>query len=153
MEFNSNTGELVVNENIRLAKYMNRAALLKTSRNWEIWMTRGNEISAYKLVFKPEGLNEEIILIAFMNCDDDHIGSWHFSPSNGMDGKQPRPEGKFTKKMRTWFIKNFQKKLPIIGEWGRIDAAYDYHNQTTLIVCHYRNTLTSQEPPKSSTFQ
>lgn len=54
-----------------------------------------------------------------------------------MDGFQPKPEGKYTKRIRQWFKNKFNISLPQEHSWGRIDAFYDPHNLTTSIVCTY----------------
>ena len=111
MEFDENTGDLKVISSITISKYMTRTGLIKTSDDWEIWMTRDNKASAYRLIIKPEKFNDEIILIIFMKKNDGPISRWNFSPSNGMDGPQTKPEGKYTKLMRVWFANNFSKKI------------------------------------------
>ena len=53
-----------------------------------------------------------------------------------MNDFQSGPEGKYTRKVRRWFLDELGIMLPQAGIWGEIDAFHDPHNHTTSIFLH-----------------
>ena len=129
-------GYFSVNESIILCRGMKRKNLHSMDQDWEAWIKYEEEVIAYKTSFKREKLR--IIVICFFEKDDGPIKYWDFGPENCMDGFQSRPEGKYTRRLRRWFLDEFGIVLPQAGPWGEIDACHDPHNQTTSVFCAYQ---------------
>lgn len=148
MKFFTQNGQLEITSSIQLFRHMKRNELLSLALPWEVWTSPGGgEPASYRAMFPSPYNNgrEQLILIAFFAADDGPLTGWDFSPADGMDGPQSQREGKYTKRMRGWFLKRFSIKLPQCDDWGHIDAAYDPYNLTTSIVCNYREAFRTKE--------
>ena len=98
-----------------------------------------NIIRDYKFKDGYFSVNESIILFRGMKRKNLHsIKYWDFGPENCMDGFQSKLEGKYTRRLRRWFLDEFGIVLPQAGPWGEIDACHDPHNQTTSVFCAYQ---------------
>ena len=115
---------------------MKRKNLYSTSQNWDVWVRHENDEIAYRASFKIK--KSTIIIICFFEENDGPIKFWDFGPAKGMNGFQSGPEGKYTRKVRRWFLDELGIMLPQAGIWGEIDAFHDPHNHTTSIFCIYR---------------
>ena len=129
-------GYFSANESIILCRGMKRKNLHSMDQGWEAWVKHEEEVIAYKTSFKRKKLR--IIVICFFEKDDGPIKCWDFGPENCMDGFQSKPEGKYTRRVRRWFLDDFGIVLPQAGPWGKIDACHDPHNQTTSVFCAYQ---------------
>lgn len=129
-------GYFSANESIILFRGMKRKNLHSMDQGWEAWVKHEEEVIAYKTIFKRKKLR--IIVICFFEKDDGPIKYWDFGPENCMDGFQSKPEGKYTRRLRRWFLDEFGIVLPQAGPWGKIDACHDPHNQTTSVFCAYQ---------------
>lgn len=131
-------GYFSVKESITLFRGMKRKDLHATSQNWEVWIRHENEEIAYRAIFKIK--NSTMIIICFFEGNDGTIKFWDFGPAKGTNGFQSRPEGKYTRKVRRWFLDEFGITLPQSGPWGEIDACHDPHNHTTSVFCTYQQS-------------
>ncbi|WP_425252406.1 hypothetical protein ACPJXG_22625 [Janthinobacterium sp. NFX145] len=129
-------GYFSVKESIILFRGMKRKNLHSMNQDWEAWIKCKDEVIAYKTSFKLKKL--KIIVICFFEKDDGLIKFWDFGPENCMDGFQSKPEGKYTRRLRRWFLDEFAITLPQSGPWGKIDACHDPHNHTTSVFCAYQ---------------
>lgn len=129
-------GYFSANESITLFRGMKRKNLHSMDQDWEAWVKHEEEIIAYRTSFKLKKLR--IIVICFFEKNDGTIKYWDFGPENSMDGFQSKPEGKYTRRVRRWFLDDFGIVLPQAGPWGKIDACHDPHNQTTSVFCAYQ---------------
>ena len=129
-------GYFSATESITLFRGMKRKNLHSMDQDWEAWIKHEEEVIAYKTRFKLKKLR--IIVICFFEKNDGTIKYWDFGPENYMDGFQSKPEGKYTRRVRRWFLDKFGIVLPQSGPWGEIDACHDPHNQTTSVFCSYQ---------------
>lgn len=129
-------GYFYANESIILFRGMKRTNLHSMDQDWEAWIKREEEVIAYKTSFKLKKL--KIIIICFFGKDNGTIKYWDFGPENCMDGFQSKFEGKYTRRLRRWFLDEFGIPLPQSGPWGEMDACHDPHNQTTSVFCAYQ---------------
>ncbi|PIF09602.1 hypothetical protein [Janthinobacterium sp. 13] len=129
-------GYFFASESIILFRGMKRENLHSMDQYWKTWIKHEEEVIAYKTSFKLN--NFKIIVICFFEKDDGPIKYWDFGPENCMDGFQSEPEGKYTRRLRRWFLDEFGIKLPQSGAWGEIDACHDPHNRTTSVLCTYQ---------------
>lgn len=136
MLLNISSGELQIDNSIRLYPGMTRRDLLSQSPTWKIWTTAGTEPSSYRLVLNetPEVGGKRLIVIVFFAPNDGPMLEWNLKPMGEFNGPQNKPEGKYTKAARAWFQSVCGVELPVNRDWGSIDAAYDMHNLTTLII-------------------
>lgn len=109
---------------------MKRKNLHSMHQDWEAWVKHEEEVIAYKTIFKRKKLR---IIVIFFEKDDGPIKYWDFGPESCMDGFQSKPEEKYTRRVRRWFLDEFGIVLPQAGPWGEIDACHDPHNQTTSV--------------------
>lgn len=138
MNLNTENGTLKISNSITLFNKMRRNDLISKNKNWNEWIKHEEEIMAYKITLKENGIDRNnIIIICYFEKDDGLIKFWDLGPENCMNGFQSKPEGKYTKKMRRWFLNKFKISLPQKHSWGEIDAFYDPHNLTTSIICRY----------------
>lgn len=139
MKLDAVNGNLTINKNVNIYRGMTKSALLDNPVDFEIWIEYENIPVAYRKIFsRPAIETEEIILIVFLSFPSSLVEGWHFGPTAGTEGLQKHPEGRYTKIVRRWFLKNFAQNLPLIGDWGCIDASHDPHNLTTSIICDYK---------------
>ena len=119
---------------------MTRAEILALDLKWEEWIVVDDVPYAFRaLINLPnKGISKKSVLIVRVGLGVHPITSWNLAPWDLIDGKQSRPEGKHTKRMRAWFFELFGVQLPFQGPWGQIDSSYDPHNQSTTVVCNYR---------------
>ncbi len=151
MKLDPETGRLEIFPSLHLHRFMTRTQLFSMESGWEEWSTRQDQVTRYRKILDiPElkALRKTILIVTFA-LDDGFIHTWDFSSWELTDGYQNRPEGKRTKDMRKWFKEAFDVDLPIGGNWGNVDATYDPHNQSTGIVCNYRELFTSEEDWKN----
>lgn len=138
MNLNTENGTLKITNSIILFNKMKRYDLISRNQNWKEWIKHEEEIMAYKITLKKSEIDiNDIIIICYFEKNDGFIKFWDFGPENCMNGFQSKPEGKYTKKMRLWFLNKFKISLPQKHSWGEIDAFYDPHNLTTSIICMY----------------
>jgi hypothetical protein len=138
MKLNIIDGYLKLEKNITLFRGMRRNDLLSGGGKWEDWITRDKETISYKTTIKNEkNPHENIIIIVFFEKENGPIIFWDLGPENNMNGYQSKIEGKYTKKIRQWFLNEFNINLPQSEFWGEIDAFYDPHNLTTSVICSY----------------
>lgn len=138
MNLNTENGTLKISNSITLFNKMRRNDLISKNQHWNEWIKHEEEIMAYKITLKENGIDRSnIIIICYFEKDNGLIKFWDLGPENCMNGFQSKPEGKYTKKMRLWFLNKFKISLPQKYSWGEIDAFYDPHNLTTSIICSY----------------
>ena len=135
LDFKFKDGYFSVKESITLFRGMKRKNLHSTSHTLEVWIRHENEEIAYRAIFKIKKCT--MIIICFFEENDGPIKFWDFGPAKGMNGFQSGPEGKYTKKMKLWFLNKFKISPPQKHSWGEIDAFYDPNNLTTSIICRY----------------
>lgn len=135
-DFTFKDGYFSAKESILLFRGMKRKNLYSTSQNWDVWIRHENDEIAYRASFKIK--KSTIIIICFFEENDGPIKCWDFGPAKGMNGFQAGPEGKYTRKLRRWFLDELGIMLPQAGIWGEIDAFHDPHNHTTSIFCTYQ---------------
>lgn len=137
MNLNMTTGELEISPNIRIYPGMTFADLNKNDVNWEVWITSGDDPIAYRTIIpaSEETHGQKIILITyFAPQGKKELTEWNLKPMGKFTGTQKKIEGKNTKAARTWFKERFKADLPLNYPWGSIDAAYDAHNLSTLVI-------------------
>ncbi|MFE8100745.1 hypothetical protein RBA63_13120 [Brenneria goodwinii] len=143
MNFNCDNGILELSEKLSLSPYMKKKEILSQNVIWEEWFPKINGVVFnYRTVIDIKDIHghEKITVIINFNgssLDSSSLKSWLCAPTHKFTGQQKRPEGKLTKALRTWFNSRTAIILPVSADWGIIDAAYDPHNQTAEIVCHY----------------
>lgn len=145
MRFDPKSGEIELTKEIRLRRGMTRKEVLSLKAQWEEWMVVDGIASGFRTVLNlpNKGISPKTILIVYVGLDPDPITFWDLGPWDLVDGQQSRPEGKYTKRMRTWFFEAFNVKLPAGGDWGHIDASHDPWNSSTAVVCNYRERFDS----------
>lgn len=143
MNFNSDNGIFELSENLYLSPYMRKKEILAQNVVWEEWYPRINGVVFnYRAVVDIKSIHghEKITVIINFNgtsLENASLKSWLCAPTHKFSGQQNRPEGKLTKALRAWFSSRTTIILPVSADWGNIDAAYDPHNQTAEIICHY----------------
>ena len=135
-DFTFKDGNFSVKKSITLFRGMKRKNLHSTPQNWEVWIRHENEEMAYRASFKIK--KSKMIIICFFEENDGPIKFWDFGPAKGMNGFQSGPEGKYTRKVRRWFLDELGIILPQAAIWGDIDAFHDPHNHTTSVICTYQ---------------
>lgn len=141
MKLNIENGTLRIGGSIIAFKKMRRIDLISQNQKWEEWIKHEDEVMAYKIKIKDKELRKNnLIIICYFFENDGVIKFWDFGPENCMNGFQSKPEGKYTKKMRLWFLNKFNMALPQKLAWGEIDAFYDPHNLTTSVICTYNQS-------------
>lgn len=140
MKLNSQTGVIEFASNIILRPGMNRNDLLSINVDWEEWEIVENSVISFRTIFKlpNKGMSPKTILIAYVGEESEPLAFWKIAPWDRLDGTQNRPEGKCTKRIRTWFKDMSGITIPLRKEWGHIDASFDPWNQSATIVCNYR---------------
>jgi hypothetical protein len=143
MKFNCDTGIFNLSDNLTLSPKMSKKEILAQNVVWEEWFPKTDGVAFnYRTVIDLKGINgnEKIAVIINFNgtsLSDSSLKSWLRAPIHKFSGVQTKPESKITKNLRTWFKSKTSASLPANGSWGSIDAAYDPHNQTAEVVCHY----------------
>lgn len=148
MKFNINTGELTIPPLLHLYRGMKRKDMLSQELSWEVWMEIQCQPTSYRalLPMPDRRSGKKIIIVVFFDLNDGPLTEWDMQPLDGqLDGPQKRPEGRYTKLARAWFREIFGIDLPKGGDWGDIDAAHDVRNQTTSIICNYREGFSTEE--------
>lgn len=142
MNFDSKTGSIDFDPALFLRPRMLCSEVLALPIKWEEWMIVDGVTHSYRALLKlpNKGMSSKTILIVHVGPGTNPLGLWTLSPWDLIEGKQSRPEGKCTKRLRIWFQEMFGVKLPVKGEWGDLDACYDPWNQTTSVVCNYVET-------------
>jgi hypothetical protein len=136
MNLNPETGELAIPPHIRIFPRMTFAELNTEDIAWEVWITHNSLPVAYRTIINDHpNKGEKLILITYFSADQNReLTEWNLKPIGKFTGAQKTVEGKHTKKARAWFKDKFHIELPINRPWGSIDAAYDVHNSSTLII-------------------
>lgn len=138
MRLEKNTGTLEINNETKIFRKMKRNDLCEKDK-WESWIEHEEEIISYKkTIIKKDILRGNMIIICYFEKNDGIIKFWDLGPEKYMNGRQSKPEGKYTKKMRQWFLQNFNLIIPIKEFWGEIDAFYEPHSSTTSVICTYK---------------
>ncbi|SFU16635.1 hypothetical protein SAMN05192562_107175 [Kosakonia arachidis] len=148
MKIDSRTGLLQFNGELSLASFMTKKELMGIDGLlWEPWPDKKAQTVSYRTIFNIKGNKQGDIylIVSFVRPDDSEatIASWRFAPEKLLMGEQRKPEGKITQNLREWFREKTNQSLPVSGEWGHIDSAYDPHNKTGTIFCHYRANFKS----------
>lgn len=139
MPLNPDTGLFQITQSLALRPGMTHDALLAQPAEWEEWLHDNDAPVAYRYVFDmpTTGKPEKTVLIVEFDGPKGVIAAWNISPWELMEGYQAKPEGRFTKTMREWFEFRHDTALPLVRPWGRVNAAYDPHNQTTMVLCNF----------------
>lgn len=141
MEFSSDSGTFQVSKNFIISSKMNMKDILGQNVVWEEWFPRVNGIVLnYRTVIDIPNGSEKLTIIIHFNSESagsSTIKSWLCAPTHQFYGIQKKPDGQLTKAIRKWFQSKTGVVLPVREKWGKIDAAYDPHNQTAEIVCNY----------------
>ncbi|WP_395306468.1 hypothetical protein [Enterobacter sichuanensis] len=142
MNFDAENGVLKFNKRVLLGPRVTKTELFNnTNVRWEGWPEKkDNKTVSYRTILKGDHEFGDIYLIIdFLVPNDPNsiIRSWRFASEKLLMGKQNRPEGKVTRCLREWFKTKSTIVLPVSREWGHVDAAYDPHNLTGTILCHY----------------
>lgn len=147
MKFDQNIDTIVLSPQLCLSPGMTRKEILAMSDNWEEWVVNDGVPVAFRTVMSlpQNGKYTKIVLIVYVGTEERPIAFWNLGVWDLMDGKQNRPNRKYTKRMRNWFNETFGVKLPLGREWGHIDASYDGWNQSTTIVCNYRERFGTEQ--------
>jgi hypothetical protein len=147
MRFDPTTGSIEFPCGLVLRRGMTRQQILSSNTKWEDWTVIEGVPHAFRaLIDLPnKGLSSKTILIAHVGTDTSPLAFWDIAPWDIADGAQNRPEGKYTKRMRLWFQETFGEILPLGGDWGNIDASYDPWNQSTGVICNYRERFATNK--------
>ncbi|AFI88285.1 hypothetical protein EXT68_22630 [Pectobacterium parmentieri] len=150
MNINNVTGALSFDNKLTINSFITKKEIMGLEDIcWEAWPSKGDETVSYRAVFEMEKNRQGDIylIINFIRPGDMDatIVSWRFAPEKLLMGEQRKTEGGMTKKLREWFKEKTNSILPICGEWGGIDAAYDPHNRTCTIFCNYRSSFRDEK--------
>jgi len=147
MKIDPESGVVEFNREIILRPRMTRSDILSINTKWEEWTIVDNIPRAFRTIIElpNKGMSSKTILIVHVGLENRPMAFWDVAPWDITEGAQSRPEGKCTKRMRSWFNEAFKTKLPLKKEWGHIDASYDPWNQSTGVVCNYREGFSSDE--------
>lgn len=147
MKFDTNTGIIEFTPKLILRPGITRKEIKSMNANWEDWSIIDGAPRALRcLINMPnKGISKKTVLIVHAGIDDRPLAFWDVAPWDLADGSQNRPEGKYTKRMRAWFKEMFNTNLPAGGEWGHIDSSYDPWNQSTGIICNYRERFNTEK--------
>lgn len=150
MNIDNITGTLAFDNKLVLSPFITKKEVMEIDYlTWEAWPSKGDETVSYRTIFnmKKNSQGDVYLIINFSrpNDMDATISSWRFAPEKLLMGEQKKPEGKITKRLREWFREKINNNLPIYGEWGHIDAAYDPHNRTGTIFCNYRSSFKDEK--------
>lgn len=140
MKFDQNTGKLDLFPGLCIRRGMTSKDVLATSAKWEDWAVVYGVPQAMRTIINlpNEEISQKTILIVYVSQYNNPITFFDIAPWDLTEGIQNRPEGKYTKRMRNWFKTMFKVSLPCCGDWGHIDASYDHCNQSTGIICNFR---------------
>lgn len=146
MDFDTATGTLTLTPQIHIVPNTTRAHLFQSHTEWEEWAVIDNVAMSLRTILSlpTSHKHKKTVLIVNVGTGDAPVAFWSLGAWDLIEGPQSRPEGKYTKGMRRWFQDVFNLKLPASGPWGFVDASYDPWNQTSMIVCSYRNRFKTE---------
>lgn len=146
MDFDKTTGTINLTAQLQISPATTRAQLLQSHSDWEEWTVVNNVAMSFRTILTlPESRRcKKVVLIVNVGGDDMPIAFWSLGAWDLIEGPQSRPEGKYTKRMRQWFEDSFNVRLPASGPWGLVEASYDHWNQTSMIVCNYRQRFKTE---------
>lgn len=146
MNIDVDSGVIEFTREIVLRRGMTRRDILALDIEWQEWTVIKNVPSAFRAIINlpNKGITSKTILIVRVGEDNRPLTSWDVAPWDLTEGKQSRPEGKSTKRMRSWFKDTFEIGLPLKRDWGHVDASYDPWNQSTGVICNYREAFSSE---------
>jgi len=147
MKIDPDTGIIEFLPELILRPGMNRREILALDVGWEDWNVVDNVPWAFRAIIKlpNKTISPKTILIVYVGLDDRPLAFWDVTPWDLVNGKQNRPEGKCTRRLRAWFKESVNVSLPIKKKWGHVDASFDPWNQTGGVVCNYRERFNSDE--------
>lgn len=147
MKFDTKTGTIELADELSLHRGMTRKEILKTSATWEDWIVVEGVPHSIRTIIKlpNKKISAKTILIVHVSPNEYPLAMWDIAPWDLAQGVQNRPEGKCTKRMRKWFLEMFDVQLPCGGDWGHVDASYDPWNQSTGVICNYRDGFESED--------
>ncbi|MGY3310599.1 hypothetical protein ACVW06_003624 [Pantoea ananatis] len=143
MNFYCDSGIFELDENLTLSPHMKKKEILEQNVVWEEWFPKIDGVAFnYRTIINVKNIdcNEKITVIINFNgasMDNSTLKSWLCAPTKKFSGIQHKPEGKIKKDLQVWFNSRTAINLPVSANWGKIEAAYDPHNQTAEIVCIY----------------
>lgn len=147
MKFDPATGIIELTPGLNIGPGMTRKDLLAMNVKWEDWTEVDGVPRAMRALINllNKGINPKTILIVHVDIANKPIAFWDIAPWDLTGCTQNRPEGKCTKRMRAWFKAMSGIALPLGRGWGRIDASYDPWNQSSGVVCNYRERFATDE--------
>lgn len=147
MKIDPETGIMEFRPDLILYPGMTRTDILSINVDWEDWNVIDDIPRAFRTIIKlpNKGIGPKTILIVYVGLNNRPLAFWDVAPWDIAGGSQNRPEGKSTKRMRTWFKEMCGINLPLKREWGHVDASFDPWNQTAGVVCTYKERFGSDE--------